>query len=257
MTTYCGTFTNNSEGFELNFTNDMPYLKLAQNAPFGGEAINFNTIPETALKLIANGTFPSEKNPLKDGCYKLINNYSKTITIIIPSQSLKTLEPGTTRYVLVEDDGTTATWFDDDPCCLHEDTLISTVEGDKKIKDVRSGDQVYTVDDQIVEVINNIKFTPGKKFIHFQKSSISPNVPDHDIYITGGHPILVDGKDVEAQKLVNGNTIREVELDQAVDVYSLMTKDYIPVKTNGAMVFTWEHKYWLDNETDKHVHWLL
>jgi len=106
-------------------------------------------------------------------------------------------------------------------------------------------------------VVNNIKFVPGKKFIHLQKNALSENVPDRDLYITGGHPILVDGKDIEAQKLVNGNTIKEVELDKLVDVYSLMTKDYIPVKTNGAMVFTWQHQYWLDNETGKHVHQLL
>jgi len=74
--------------------------------------------------------------------------------------------------------------------------------------------------------------------------------------ILGGHTVWINGKDIEAQKLVNGNTIREIEVDSA-HVYSLCTEKYAPVQMNGMMVMTWQREYWENlNKNERYKVWL-
>ena len=158
-------------------------------------------------------------------------------------------------------------WFDWDgsnklfqttACCVHEDTLIRTNRGILKIQYIRKDDKVLTLNDEFVDVIYNIKYITTNKFVKIEKDAFDTNCPENDLYITGAHPIYLNGTEIEARHLVNGKTITNVELEKSAHVYSLCTKDRYPVLMDGLMVMTWSQVDWeKTSKKSKMIEWRL
>ena len=100
--------------------------------------------------------------------------------------------------------------------CLHEDTLVLTNMGSVPIKYIKSGDTVFTLDNNIVDVIYNIKFMITDKFIKIEKNALDNNCPKNNLYITPAHPIYLNGIEIFAKNLVNGTTVTHIKLDKPV-----------------------------------------
>ena len=140
--------------------------------------------------------------------------------------------------------GSNMDWYPATMFCLHEDTLVKTSEGVLKIKDIKKGCKVFTLDNKMVDVIYNIKFACTIKFIKIDKNALDNNCPENDLYITPPHPIYINGTEVLAKNLVNGATVTYTTVEKPVHVYSLCTKERYPVLMDGVMVMTWAKEDW-------------
>jgi hypothetical protein len=102
--------------------------------------------------------------------------------------------------------------------CFLKGTSIRTVDGDRKIEDLKPGDLLPTVfgGTQPIQWIGryvNKKSDPSKPWVkdflpvRIARSALAENVPQADLYVTQGHAIFIDDALVPAGSLVNGSTI--------------------------------------------------
>ena len=119
--------------------------------------------------------------------------------------------------------------------CFLKGTKILTAEGDRKIEDLSVGDLLPTMFGGLRPVhwigrypIN--KSDPSKPWVkdalpvRIARSALAPDVPHTDLYLTGGHSLLIDGVLVPAELLINGATITRDEVREYDEL------EYIHVK---------------------------
>jgi hypothetical protein len=165
------------------------------------------------------------------------------------------INPGAIAYV----SGTVSNLtINDTGCvCLHPETLIRTVDGNKTINSIKSGDYVYKPNGDLLRVEYNIKnLVPTKKFIKLSKGCLENNLPENDLYITAGHPIIINDEEIECQKLVNGTTIEEVELDEKVNVYTICATERTAIMIEGLPILTFEEKEWIETSIKYEIPWI-
>jgi hypothetical protein len=102
--------------------------------------------------------------------------------------------------------------------CFLKGTLIRTVDGDRRIEDLKPGDLLPTLfggtrDVQWIGRYSQRKSDPSRPWakdflpVRIARSALAENVPYADLYVTQGHAIFVDGALAPAGDLVNGATI--------------------------------------------------
>lgn len=147
--------------------------------------------------------------------------------------------------------------FPETACCFHPQTLISTKNGSVPISNIKSGDIVIKENGDELEVMYNIKYVvKTNKFVKISKGALDgASLPNNDLLMTSGHPLIVDGKEVEAGKLVNGSTIVEVELDENVNVYSICANERTGIMVEGVPALTWEPIEWEATQKRLNIQW--
>jgi hypothetical protein len=106
--------------------------------------------------------------------------------------------------------------------CFLKGTRIRTAEGDRKIEDLAIGDLLPTMFGGLRSIQWIGRYTlkrsdPSKPWVkdalpvRIGRSALAPNVPHADLYVTGGHALLIDGVLVPAELLINGTTITRDE----------------------------------------------
>jgi len=123
--------------------------------------------------------------------------------------------------------------------CVHGDTLVSTPRGQLPIAQIEPGDIVF--DAQGREQVVQRRLNNGKavRFISIKEGALGPNVPSGDLLLTPGHPVLINGREIECQNLVDDSHITEVKLGKAAPVYNLCTVRRTFVSMQGCLVGTW------------------
>ncbi|NIO44940.1 MAG: hypothetical protein GTN36_05310 [Candidatus Aenigmarchaeota archaeon] len=115
----------------------------------------------------------------------------------------------------------------------------------KKISEIVAGDKVKHMNGKLIDVKFNLKFCKTNKFIKLSTNCFGKNMPNKDTYIVDGHPIYVDGGEVQPRDFLGKNGVEEVALDDYVNVYSLCTDERTFFKVNGDLaVCTWEENEW-------------
>lgn len=122
------------------------------------------------------------------------------IQFIVPSgfiQQGSVINFGSNTYGIIDvgNNGTVATYEAQTPIvCLHPFSQILTNKGYVCIEDIKSGDIVYNIKYEPVEVLYNIKILRNTQvWVRIQKDAIAHNVPNRDLYITDTHPIFING----------------------------------------------------------------
>lgn len=150
--------------------------------------------------------------------------------------------------------------FTDKPCCVHPDTMVLTIYGEKMIKDLRKGDTVIDVNNKEVTLECNAKGVTSKKFVNIPMSSLAENVPNQDLLIKEEHPILFEGKQTTPQRLMKKNAgyqLSNVVLNKAEHVYTLCTKKPNFVMMNNVPVGTWGIQEWTKHqEANPDLFWI-
>ena len=106
--------------------------------------------------------------------------------------------------------------------CFLKGTKIRTADGERKIEDLAVGDLLPTKFGGLrpIQWIGRYAFKkrdPSKPWVEdvlpvrITRSALAPNVPHSDLYVTGGHSLLIDGVLVPAELLINGTTITRDE----------------------------------------------
>jgi hypothetical protein len=106
--------------------------------------------------------------------------------------------------------------------CFLKGTKILTAEGERKIEELAIGDLLPTMFGGLrpIQWIGHYSIRrsdPSKPWVkdalpvRIARSALAPNVPHSDLYVTGGHALLIDGALVPAELLINGTTITRDE----------------------------------------------
>jgi hypothetical protein len=107
--------------------------------------------------------------------------------------------------------------------CYRRGTLIRTVAGDLPVESLREGELVTLANGSTAAVIwlghrkLNCARHPNPKAIWpilVRAGAFGENLPSRDLYLSPGHSIFVGGVLMQAEKLVNGATISQVETDE-------------------------------------------
>jgi hypothetical protein len=102
--------------------------------------------------------------------------------------------------------------------CFLKGTRILTAGGERTIEDLAIGDLLPTMFGGMrpVQWIGRYpmkRSDPSKPWVkdtlpvRIARSALAPDVPHSDLYVTGGHSLLIDGVLVPAELLINGTTI--------------------------------------------------
>lgn len=80
--------------------------------------------------------------------------------------------------------------------CYHPDTLISTKEGDIKIKNLKRGDLIKTLTGykKLARLLTIDCKKLEDKYIIFNENSLGNNIPNRKLIITKGHPVYYKGE---------------------------------------------------------------
>jgi hypothetical protein len=105
-----------------------------------------------------------------------------------------------------------------DPPCLASGTLIRTPSGNRPVKELKIGDLVLTPDGPLplkflgisTRHVNSLKAS-GRMPIRIQSGVFGHNLPSADIYCTPSHAFTLGDCLVEAQALLNGQSIYQLE----------------------------------------------
>ena len=134
--------------------------------------------------------------------------------------------------------------------CFLKGTTIRTVSGDRKIEDLAIGDLLPTMFGGLrpIQWIGRYpikKSDPSKPWvkdalpIRIARSALGPELPHADLYVTGGHSLLIDGVLVPADMLLNGTTITRYEPESdAMELFHIKLESHDVIYAEGAPVET-------------------
>jgi hypothetical protein len=142
-------------------------------------------------------------------------------------------------------------FFQSETLCFLKGTRILTKDGYKLIEDLGVGDKVVSYG----SIINDTKvdfheqsslssitwiqhFSPVVKNtesypIRFSKGSLGSETPSHDLWVSPGHRIIVDGKMNSAINLVNGTTIVQDMDMEDIEYYHFETESHEVIDAEG------------------------
>ena len=124
---------------------------------------------------------------------------------------------------------------------------------DVKARDViASTHEVYdTKNKKYIPIKYNIISGLTERFMLIKKDALGKNKPTADFYVTSGHVLLINGKEIKARDIQCAKRVK-VESEK---VYSICTENSQPILVNGLDVMTWAEKKWLDYAIKKHLVW--
>ncbi len=102
--------------------------------------------------------------------------------------------------------------------CYLRGTRIATLDGERRIEDLRVGDRVVT----LAGAARPIRWIGRRGYsrpfagasvqpVRFAPGSLAPGLPSRALYVSPSHAMFLDGKLIAADCLANGTTIRQVE----------------------------------------------
>lgn len=80
----------------------------------------------------------------------------------------------------------------------------------------------------------NIQF--GKDFLYNIRRFHKKRYTNADFYVTSGHRIMINGKEVKARDILQGKKVNIIPQK----IYTICTEKRIPIKINGLDVITWD-----------------
>lgn len=152
-----------------------------------------------------------------------------------------------TNYYIYSNDnsytGTVSYTAAANPYCLLAGTLVLTPSGERRVEDIRIGDEVVTHDGDAVRVCwvgrqSLISlFAPHATPVTIHAGALGDDIPSRDLHVSPDHALLVDGYLVVAQALVNGSTVTVMaDPPQQLDYYHLELDRHRVIVANGAPV---------------------
>ncbi|XWV25977.1 putative orfan [Tupanvirus soda lake] len=127
--------------------------------------------------------------------------------------------------------------------------LIENVKVNEISKNIH---EVYSINEQkFVPVVHNIITGPVEKYILIQKNLLGNDQPCEDFYVTGGHVLVVNGKEIKARNIPGTKKIKV----KSENVYSICLSERKPILVNGLAVMAWGEQEWLEYADSKKLNW--
>lgn len=134
------------------------------------------------------------------------------------------------------------------PICFGPDVLISTTKGQCRVAELKSGDEVVTPEGpQCVKFIGrSTRFIPelratGRMPVVIKAGALGELGPSEDLICTPSHGFFIEGLLVEAQALINGDTIKQLDSLDSFEYtyYSIELENHGLVRANGVLSETY------------------
>lgn len=135
------------------------------------------------------------------------------------------------------------------PVCFLRGTMIQTTKGEVAIEDLVPGDVVIGQSGERTVKWVGFRKTYTKRIpadrraehmpIRIVRDAIAENVPSKDIVVSPGHHILVEGKLVRAQDLVNGKTIFQETHHVSYEYFHVELDQFDVISAHGLMSESW------------------
>jgi hypothetical protein len=147
--------------------------------------------------------------------------------------------------------------LNDSSTCFRGDSLVTILNKEtneeitKLAKDIVKGDIVKSTTRGYVPVIANLITRKTNIFYLLKKNIFGENMPSNDFYITYGHPIFLNGKEI-----VSGKIPEAIEIKiEPESIYSIMTEEREYIKINNLDVCTWKETEWKDYAQKSNILW--
>jgi hypothetical protein len=155
-------------------------------------------------------------------------------------------------------EASTITMIGQTTTCFLEGSKILTEFGYKAIEDLKVGDKIITKgeinnDDYIDKksdynsepIIWLGSFTPIKKNLNsypicIKKNALGENLPFEDLFVSPLHRIILYGKMIPAENLVNGDTIFQDTSKKSIVYYHLELPSHYSIIANGILTETYK-----------------
>jgi len=126
--------------------------------------------------------------------------------------------------------------------CFAVGTLIATSQGERPVESLREGDLVLTADGRSRPVLwignGRVMVTRARRTaatpVIVRKGALADNVPHHDLRITKGHSLFIDGALIPVEFLVNHRSIHWDDRAQEVAIYHVELATHDVIVANGA-----------------------
>jgi len=137
--------------------------------------------------------------------------------------------------------------------CVAEGTLVALADGRQMpIEQLRPGHLLVNHTGRPVRLSAAIRVEQQTtSLIQLEQGSLGADVPSAPLRIRHGHPLLVAGKEVLPENLLQQPGVAQVQLEKPVHVYTLLTEQRSFVEMQGALVGTWSEAAWqnfVDND---------
>jgi hypothetical protein len=131
--------------------------------------------------------------------------------------------------------------------CFVEGTLIGTPAGEVPVERLSAGDPVLTLRGEARRIVwigkGCVLATRGRLTaatpVIVHKGALAENVPHHDLRVTKGHSLFVDGVLIPVEFLVNHRSIEWDDRAQEVTVYHIELQTHDVLLANGAPAETY------------------
>ena len=211
-----------SSGETIMFAGSGAYLDLRSPNSVSGSVTNFAFGETIDLKGIDPGTVIYSGGELQF-------NASNALPLALAG--------GNTLQIGASGDGTELTAL-----CFCVDTMVATPSGQVKVQDLAVGDLVMTVRGQARPIMwigaGAVLATRGRRNaatpVVVRKGALADNVPTHDLRVTKGHALYLQGALIPVELLVNHRTILWDDLAQEVALYHLELASHDVLLANGA-----------------------
>ena len=126
--------------------------------------------------------------------------------------------------------------------CFVKGTLILTERGEERVETLNVGDQIVTISGRIEPVVwigtGRVLATRARRNaatpVIVRKGALAPNVPHHDLHVTKGHALYLDGALIPVEFLVNHRSILWDDHAAEIEIYHVELKTHDVLLANGA-----------------------
>lgn len=183
---------------------------------------------------------------------------SDTVTDFQPGKDV--IDLGSLQYTIADESGSAvitiagggkitlqgvpaASLLPDSIACFVRGTMIATPAGDRAVDTLAIGDEILTVDGKTAPVKWIGRRSYGQPFLSvnakvhpvlIKAGALGASVPYSDLYVSPLHAMYINGALVEANELVNGDTIMICNNLDAVDYFHVELEMPSVIIANGA-----------------------
>lgn len=207
----------------IQFAGSGAYLDLQSPLNAAGSVIDFTQGESIDLSGIAPGTVSYSGG-------ELLFDGSDAFPLALAS--------GSTLQIGASGDGTELTA----QLCFCIDTMIQTPSGRVRVQDLAVGDLVMTLSGVARPIAwigtGAVLATRGRRNaatpVIVRKGALADNVPTHDLRVTKGHALYLDGALIPVEYLVNHSSIEWDDRAQEVTLYHIELNTHDVLIANGA-----------------------
>lgn len=201
-------------------------------------------------------TYPLPNSPLIDaGNNNIVSTYFVYPQVLYNEIPID--QRGFFRIINTVDIGSVE--FDSRAVCYSGDSIILTknIQTDK-IENIKASEllshlhHVFCIsENQFIPVKYNIVTGNINRFIKIEKDALGENKPSETFYVTTGHKLLIDGKEIKSKKIPQGKRIKV----KPQKVYSIVTEKRVPILVNNLAVMTHGLDEWINYSKQRGIGW--